>query len=242
MAFANKRIDTHCAMAPPLISLRRRNAKCGLLALLVVVILFSTTSAIFAQVRGEALWRVDNNLPSRAVPLYDGEPSPFPIKEPPPPPEPEEPQAAEVVVNPEPVLTPAQRAAQRRAGRARSLLSRIREMLANNNAFGPDFSSVVVDAIVSGKNGGMALIKDEWRFKGDYIKTSVLNTQSLMGLLLKLQQADNNLARMVETEIRENREEIGPFNLLIKNIDPTGVTLRLPDGGSHVITFNSKGW
>ena len=254
MAFVNKRTNARCAQAPAQASshkpsqvpasafIRRRVAQCRPIAMLVGVILFLTTSAGFAQIRSEALWRVENSTPSMPAPLYDGQPSPFPIKEPPPPPEPEEPEEPEVVVNPEPVMTPAQRAAQQRANRTASLMSRIRRMLENNEAFEPDVSAVNVEAIVSGKAGEMAFIAGEWKFKGDYIKTTVATNSRLMELLSKLQQADNNLAAMVETEILENRSETGPFNLLVKDVASRGVTLRLPDGGSHVITFNSRGW
>ena len=242
MAFANKRINAHCTVPPASPSMRRCPARCGSLAVLIIFIFFLTPSAVFAQIRSEALWRVENSLPSQAVPLYDGAPTPFPIIEPPPPPEPEEPEEPEVVIPPEPVLTPEERAAQRRAETAASLMSRIRQRLTNNNAFEPDFSSVVVDAIISGKAGEMAFIKGDWKFEGDYIETPVQTKNSLMGLLSQLQQADENLAGMVETEILEKREETGSLNLLVKDVSSKRVTLRLPDGGSHVITFNSQGW
>ena len=239
MAFVNKRINARCSLAPTFAGMRRRAAKCGPLAVIMVFILFLTTSAVFAQMRSEALWRVENNLPSQPVPLYDGEPSPFPVRQPPPPPEPEDP---EVMVNSEPVLTPAQRAAQQRANHAASLMSRIRERLTDNKAFEPDLSSVAVEAIVSGNAGEMALIKEKWKFEGDYIKTDAQTNTRLLELQFNLQQADENLASMVQEEIRERFNKSEPYNLLIKEITPTGVTLRLPNGGSHVISFRSRGW
>ena len=242
MAFANKRIKASSHKVPVSASRVPLGSKSGVLAALTLFFIFLTTSVVLAQLRGEALWRVDNNRPSQPVPLYDGAPSPFPIKEPPPPPEPEEPEESEVVIEPEPRLTPAERAAQRRAERASSIMSRIRDKLTNDNAFEPDFSSLVVEAIVSGKAGETAFIKGDWKFEGDYVETTVQTKKSLMGLISKLRQANEDLADTVETEIQEKRKEIGSFNLLIKDVDSKGVTLRLPEGSSHVINFNSKGW
>ena len=209
---------------------------------LCFLLLVATTST-FAQVRREALWRVENSLPSQPAPLFEGQASPFPIKQPPPPPEPEVLEAPEVVTAPpEPQLTPQQRAQQRRAEQAASMMSRIRDMLNNEDGFAADFSGVVVEAIVSGASGKMALINGKWRFEGDFIQTPVQTKSNMMNLLGKLNQADENLAGIVEEEISKKRAALSPLQILIKDIQEDAVTLRVPDGGVNVISFRSEGW
>lgn len=203
--------------------------------------MFFVAQTAHAQMRGEALWRVESEVPSQQVPLYDGQPSPFPIKEPPPPPEPEEEEVAQAEEQ-EPELTPEQRLAQQRTQRAASLMSRIREILKQESAFAPDLSVVVIEAIVSGQAGDMALIRGKWFFEGDYIETPVQTANNLLTLMSGLEQADENLAEIVQEEVETKLAEAGPERVLIREIAEDGVTLRLPDGHNHVISFNSQGW
>ena len=90
----------------------------GLLALSLVVF----SAAAFAQVAGEALWRVDNEKPAEQAPLYEGQPSPFPIELPP-----VTIREEQAVV--EPTLSPQEVAAQNQAREAASRMSRIRDLL-----------------------------------------------------------------------------------------------------------------
>lgn len=212
---------------------------CSILSVLAVLLITASTAQ--AQVRGEALWRAESEAPSQQVPVYDGEPSPFPIKQPPPPPEPEESdqQADEEQA---PQLTPEQRIAQQRAERAASLMSRIRDILKADSAFKPDLSGIVIEAVVSGEAGDMALVKNKWFFEGDYIQTPVKTANSLMTLMSGLEQADENLADIVSEEVQTKLAEAGPERVLVRQIENKGMTLRLPGGHTHVISFNSQGW
>lgn len=211
-------------------------------AIFVVTLIMATVlQTAHAQVRGEALWRVESEIPSQQVPLYDGQPSPFPVKQPPPPPEPEE--GEEVVqMEREPQLTPEQRIAQQRAQRAASLMSRIRDILKQEDAFRPDLSGVVIEAIVSGQAGDMALIKGKWFFEGDYIETPLQTANNLMTLMAGLKEADENLAGIVQEEVEDKLAEAGPGRVLVRDVNEKGITLRMPGGHNHVINFNTRGW
>lgn len=213
---------------------------------LLKVFLFMALAALaathaYAQVRGEALWRAQSETPSQQVPLYDGQPSPFPIKQPPPPPEPEvvEGEEAEEVV---PQLTPEQRIAQQRTQRAASLMSRIRDILKKDEAFRPDLSGLIVEAVVSGEAGDMALIKGKWFFEGDYIQAPVATANSLMTLMAGLEGADKNLAQIVNDEVQAKLADAGPQKVLIRDISEGGVKIRMPGGHNHVISFNASRW
>ena len=207
----------------------------------VLATLLAATAAS-AQVRGEALWRVDSQTLSQQVPLYDGQPSPFPIKLPPPPPEPEVAEGEEGVEPAEPQLTSQQRIAQQRAQRAASLMSRIRDILKQEEAFQPDLSGVIVEAIVSGGAGEMALVKGKWYFEGDYIQTPVVTANNLLTLMTGLESADEGLAQIVSDEVQAKLAKAGPERVLIRDISDRGIKLRLPGGHNHVISFSGSGW
>jgi len=197
--------------------------------------LMGFSAMAYAQVSGEALWRVDNNKPAEPAPLYEGQPSPFPIELPP------VTIKEEAVLN-EPRLSPQQMQAQQQAREAASRMSRIRDLLKDEEAFIPDVSGINIKAIAEGPSGPMALIKRNWFFEGDTIEAPVTTATQLLDLMAGLEQIDKNLANIVSQEVQSRLESIGPRKMLIKKIKPTGVTLRRPDGQTTVISFVSQGW
>lgn len=191
--------------------------------------------AAFAQVSGEALWRVDSEKPAEPAPLYEGQVSPFPIELPPV-------TIKEKVAENQPTLSPQQMQAQQQAREAASRMSRIRDLLKDEEAFIPDVSGINIKAIAQGPSGAMALIKRNWFFEGDTIEAPVTTATQLLDLMSGLEQIDKNLANIVSAEVQARLESIGPRKMLIKKIKPTGVTLRRPDGKTIVISFVSQGW
>lgn len=194
-----------------------------------------SASLAYAQVSGEALWRADNDLPAAPAPLYEGQKSPFPQ------------EAAPVVIREEPsvqvpIITPQQAESQRQAREAASRMSRIRELLKNEEAFIPDTSNIVVSAIAKGPTGSMALIKGQWMFEGDTVEAPVKTATQLMDLMQSLERADPNLAGIVSKEVEKRLASVGPRKMMIKKIKPDGIVLRRPDGKTTVISFVSQGW
>ena len=204
----------------------------GLLGLCVLL----TSVAAVAQVSGEALWRVDNELAAEPAPLYEGQASPFPIEE------------APVVVrnvpvvDESPVLSKQEVAAQQQAREAASRMSRIRDLLKDEEAFIPDTSGVKISAIAKGQAGPMVLMKGNWFFEGDTIEAPVTTANELMELMGGLEQIDKNLANIVSQEVEARLNSIGPRKVLIKKINDQSVVLRRPDGKTVVISFVSQGW
>lgn len=207
------------------------NALAGLLGLCI----FLTSAAALAQVSGEALWRVDNKLPAEPAPLYEGQDSPFPMEEPPV-------VKQTAVVEDAPVLTQQQVQAQQQAREAASRMSRIRDLLKDEEAFIPDTSGVRISAIAKGQAGPMVLMKGNWFFEGDTIEAPVTTANELMDLMKGLEQIDKNLANIVSQEVEARLNSIGPRKVLIKKINDKEVILRRPDGKSVVISFVSQGW
>lgn len=200
----------------------------------LTLVLFSAAFAQ-AQVAGEALWRVENLKSAEPAPLYEGQDSPFPIELPP-----VAPQSTVVVQKP--MVTAQEAAAQRQAREAASRMSRIRDLLKDEEAFVPDTSGIQISAIAAGQAGAMALIKGHWFFEGDTIEAPVTTANELITLMAGLQQVDANLANIVSKEVENRLATIGPRKMLIKKIKPDGITLRLPGGKTNVISFVSKGW
>ena len=202
----------------------------GLLGLMLV---FASAGA-WAQMSGEALWRVENEKPSEPAPLYEGQTSPFPITLPP------------VTVKETPIevpkLSPQEQAAQKQAREAASRMSRIRDLLKDEEAFIPDVSGITIKAIAKGQQGRMALIKGQWLFEGDTIEAPVTTANELVQLLAGLEQIDTNLANIVSQEVENRLNSVGPRKVLIKKINDDSVTLRRPDGKAIVISFVSQGW
>lgn len=204
-------------------------------ALLGVAVVLSAAAA-YAQVSGEALWRVDNEQSPEPAPLYEGQPSPFPIE-----------VAPAVVRNvettdPAPILTQQEVAAQQQAREAASRMSRIRDLLKDEEAFIPDTSGVKINAIAKGQAGPMVLMKGKWFFEGDTIEAPVTTANELMDLMTGLEQIDKNLASIVSQEVQARLDSIGPRKVLIKKINDNNVVLRRPDGKTIVISFVSQGW
>lgn len=200
----------------------------------LALVLFSAALAQ-AQVAGEALWRVENAKPAEPAPLYEGQDSPFPIELPPVAPK-------STVVVQKPTVTPQEAASQRQAREAASRMSRIRDLLKDEEAFVPDTSGIQISAIAVGEAGPMALIKGHWFFEGDTIEAPVTTANELMDLMAGLQQVDSNLANIVSKEVENRLSTIGPRKMLVKKIKPDGIVLRRSDGHTDVISFVSKGW
>ena len=218
-----------------------RHLSSALLALFFILLLSLT--AAYAQISGrEAVWRVTNTTGTEQPPLFDTQASPFPIKIKP------KPEPKVVIVQPEeeapeePELTQEERIEQQRAQRASSLLSRIREALRDKSGFTPDFSSVSIEAIVSGPAGDMALVSGRWLLEGDHVQVPIKTSNALLQLQSNLQGVDQNLASIVQQEIEQNQASEGVRRLLVRDITQKGLSVRLQTGQTHVISFNSQGW
>lgn len=205
------------------------------------LMLLSAFGTAFAQAQREALWRVESLNNSEQTPLYDGKSTPFIVRKPPPPPTPEE-VAQERQAQAQAQLSPEELLAQERAQKAASLMSRIRDTLKEDKAFLPDLSGIVIEAIVEGQAGKMAYIKRKWFFAGDHIRTPIMTAQALLSLLVNLEELDKNLAEIVRKEVETRLSSIGPQKVLIKEINKKGITIRLPQGRTRVISFKPRGW
>ena len=174
-------------------------------SLLGLMLVFASAGA-WAQMSGEALWRVENEKPSEPAPLYEGQTSPFPITLPP------------VTVKETPIevpkLSPQEQAAEKQARETASRMSRIRDLLKDAEAFIPDTSGITIKAIAKGQQGRMALIKGQWLFEGDTIEAPVTTANELVQLLAGLEQMDTNFIR---TTIIINRK-LNPTRIRICHI------------------------
>ncbi len=193
-----------------------------------------------AQVRGEILWHVGNELESEPVPLYEGIGTVFSIRLPPV--EEVEDEEDAIVSAEENVLMMEELRAQQLVRSAASKMSRIRDLLKDEEAFIPDVSSIKISAITSGKAGPMVLINRRWFMEGDTLEAPVVTAETLVGLLSDLEMIDNNLADIVREEVESRLSSIGPRRVMIRKINNDGINLRMPSGRLGVISFVNKGW
>lgn len=182
----------------------------------------------------EAVWRVENPEAAEVVPPYTGNLSPFPVRQKP---------VEEVIA---PVVDPAEEealsASQQQALQAASLLAEARETLRDPNAFRPDVSGVVVEAIVKGLKGPTILIGNEWLKKGATIQVPIVAADSVLNIVQRLEAIDPNLAAAVNGEVQERLTSAGGSELTIDSVGEDFIELVDNQGNKSVISFVKSGW
>lgn len=214
--------------------LKRTNKLILKFALSAVVASFA-----FPVFAAEPLWRVKNDDEGEIVPPYAGNLSPFPIKQVP---INEKKRIAKKKVKPKPMLSPEQRSAQRRAQRSAELLASIRKAIQNKEAFSPDVSLVIVEAMLKGPSGYKILVNNQWYSVGEVIDVPVITAEAIENLVSDLSVIDNNLSQMIEEDFLDKIGDSEPFRLKIKSVDKDQVLLVSADKEQFTIPFVSSGW
>lgn len=180
----------------------------------------------------EPLWRAQNTSIEEVVPPYAGNVSPFPIRSK---------QTAEVQEE-APVLTEEQRNQEMRARKSVELLNAIRQLIADEKAFDPDLSRIVIKAKLKGPEGYKVLVGNRWIAEGDKLEVPVMRAAAIQQLLANLVEIDQNLGVLVEEDVVQKLSENKPVQLSIVNVKDKEVTLRSNKNKTYTVPFVSSGW
>lgn len=183
----------------------------------------------------ELLWRVDNSLNSEVMPLYEDQITPFPVQE-----------APRVVSIPQQQLTPRvseeMLMRRKRAMEAANLLSRVREILKDDQAFTPNVTSLKVEAVMEADAGVMVLLNNEWRKQGETIEVPVASADEMLTLISQISSVDENLSAAVQEEVDERMTSLGRMELEIFELKENAVIFKNQQGKEVVINFVRSHW
>jgi hypothetical protein len=178
----------------------------------------------------EPLWWVTSEESPTVVPLYGGEPNPFPTRaEPPPPVQPKLDEEATIVGLSEDEL------------RSAALLEDIRKMLASEQILTPNIFTIKIAGYLDANRAPKVLINGRWLGVGDEVRVSVTTAQKFEEMVEELKQLDRELFRTISEDIQGKMALAENYLLTITDIRPDAVTFSDLADEKHVISYTGVG-
>lgn len=178
----------------------------------------------------EPLWWVTSEESPTVVPLYEGEPTPFPTRQ-----EPVQvvqPRLEEDVV----IVGPSEEEL-----RAAALVEKIRKMLEREQVLNPDIFAIKIEGYLNANNDPKVLINSRWLGVGDDVQISVTTAQKFEEMVEELKQLDKKTFLTVAADIEEKMSVAENYLLTITDIQQDVVTFRDMAGEKHVISYAGVG-
>lgn len=198
--------------------------------LLLFFIVFLSSKGVLASALE---WRVQTDIKKLEVlPAYAGERTPFKVSEKP---KVIKKRVVKQIEKPK-ELTPE----QVKALRAADVLNEIRGVLAREEIFNADLTTVEVDALMSIEGEKSALIKNRWYEEGSKLDVPVAAKENLLNLVDNLKQLDESLASVVDTQVKEKIQMVKNLSLKVERIDERQVYFIDEQGNEHVIKFTPQ--
>lgn len=164
----------------------------------------------------EPEWRVTNPYPPRVIPLYNGQPNPFPYKIE---------EAAPVIQISDEALAAAE--AERTLNKLRS---NAEDAVRSGNALLPDTSKLSVGGYLKGARGEMVLMNGNWYGVGQKVRVpSIINPETIHRLE-SLKGVDDELMTRLATQLDQRRREEQAGNLTLHRITAKEITFKGPLG------------
>lgn len=169
------------------------------------------------------LWKVENSLSPTIVPLYDGQPSPFPKIE---------------VKKTEPVSDTLSAEAEAARKARLEALARAQKILNSKDAFKPELGVIQVNGVIQGVQGTRALISNQWVKVGQTMQVRAGRTPEVNNAIEMLRQYDADAANQLEEKLQQRYAENPYLTLKIKKIEPKELFLE-GDHGTYRLPIQS---